>query len=116
MFWDVLEIVPKLLRIMAENFENCFKKFQKISRNMSDIFDKYFWENFEKYFEKYRKLFRKFFISTLENFKIYFRKIGEFWEIIRKFSKNFENQVILKNFENYFGKFQEIFREVQLLL
>ncbi len=31
-------------------------------------------------------------------------------------SENFENQVILKNLENYFRKFQEIFREVPELL
>ncbi len=96
--------------IIAKNLGNYFIKFQKISQNTSDLFNKYFSENFGKYFEKYRKLFRKFSINTPENFEKYFRKNGEFREIIRKFSKNttkiisdnFENQVILKNLENYF--------------
>ncbi len=100
----------KISRIMAENFENYFIIFWKISRNTSDIFDKYFSENFEKYFlknfeyilkvswnflenfeeyfEKYRKLFRKFSISTPENFKKYFVKSRR---ILRNNSEIFQN-------------------------
>ncbi len=40
---------PKISSIIAENYENYFIKFRKISRNTLDIFDKYFSENFEKY-------------------------------------------------------------------
>ncbi len=70
----------------------------QISNIIPEIFDKYPW-----------KISRN--ISE---------KIGEFQEIIRKLlkiiSENFENQVILKYLRNYFGKFQEIFREVGELL
>ncbi len=67
---------------------------------MSDIFDKYFLENFEKYFEKYRKSFRKFSISIPGTFQEIFQKKN--WRISRNDSEIFDI-----HFENYFGKFWE---------
>ncbi len=51
----------KISRIIAENFEIYFTKFQMISRNTLDIFGKYFSENFEsisKNIENYSGNFR----------------------------------------------------------
>ncbi len=68
---------------MAENFENYFTKFQKVTRNRLDIFDKHFLRNSEKYFEKILKIIPKIFEKYPRKLQeIFFRKNGEFREII----------------------------------
>ncbi len=73
-FW---EIFRKILKSLSENFDNQFKKIQRISRNTSEIF--------ENYLRKFRKIFPKTISSNIlidvENF------LGKFCEVFRKISK-----------------------------
>ncbi len=95
-----VEILPKLLSIILNN---------KILRNTSDIFEKYF-VKFREIFskKKFRIIFSKLSRivdhgKVLENFKTYFRKPRE---ILLKFLKNFWKilRIIAENWENYFIK------------
>ncbi len=89
-FWGIFR---KILRIISENVENNFKKFHKISRNTSNIFEKYFGIFGDKLLKKFLvkfwkiwrpiKLFRKNFSSISDNFK------KKLWRISRSISQNF---------------------------
>ncbi len=119
---------------ISENFENQFKKFRKVSRNILDIFRKCFGKFLEI-------LLNKQILSCIsENYSkkcwelSYFKKLV--WKVLRNISNNFDKfywtfrkillkplRIILKNFEkisrntegnyeNYFVKCWEIFRKI----
>ncbi len=85
-------------------FENHFKKFRNISRNTSDIFEKYYLGKYWKYF------FKKVSNNVLKIWKIFSKnveknlcKLGEiFPEILPKFLS-----IISKDFDDYCVEFGE---------
>ncbi len=94
-----------------EKFLKSIGKFQKISRKISEYFEKYF-----RHFRVFRKIFRtksfrKISKIILENFwkliEIYLEVTRNIIELLRIILKNFKK--VSKNFDNYCGEFWEFF-------
>ncbi len=89
------------------------KKIWKISRNTSNIF--------EKYLGKFREIFSKKnsdnILETFENcFGISWKNLRNFRELFQKVSRNTAEilEKYFKNFENYCGEFGELFLKIIL--
>ncbi len=102
------------MNIIISMFENHFKKFRNITRNTSDIFEKYHFGKYWKYFLK------KVSINVLKIWKIFSenvkKNLGKLWEILfEKYNRNFWalfrkiSKIFAENLENNFIKFCELY-------
>ncbi len=107
------ELFHEILWIISEVFENQFQKISKISRNTSDIIEKYL----AKFQEIFSKRISNNILETFENcFGISWENLGKFREIFQEVLRNTAEilEKYFKNFENYCGEYGEIFHKIIL--